>query len=65
MPLKFLLRRDMTTTELISEWTRYCKGDMRLNVLQSIERNDGPKVLQGVLKGLGLESALDVVQKCK
>ena len=56
----------MTPTEQISEWERYYHScHRRMNALAACLENDGSKVLEGLLKKLGLASASDVVKACK
>lgn len=56
----------MTTSEKVSEWIRHYEGCFRkMNALAAVLENDGEKMLQEVLKRLGLASASDVVKACK
>ena len=56
----------MTDTELISEWAKYYAVCYRkMNALAACLENNGERVTQGLLKKLGLGSALDVVKACK
>ena len=54
----------MNDTEKAQDWIRYFKVVPKLSTLRAVERNDGRETLQRVLKGLGLASPLDVIEKC-
>lgn len=54
----------MTESEKADDWVRYFKAIQysRMGTLQAVLRNDGERVLDLVLKRLGLVSASDVVK---
>lgn len=54
----------MTESEKASDWIRYFKAVPKLSTLRAVKRNDGPEVLNKVIRGLGLASPLDVIEKC-
>lgn len=55
----------MNNSERISEWVRHYEAAyLKFNALRAIYERDGEAVLSGVLKKLGLASALDVVKAC-
>ena len=56
----------MTDTEKIGEWIRHYEiCHRKMNALAACLENDGERITNGVLKRLGLGSALDVVKACK
>ena len=56
----------MNETERVEEWTDHFKScRLKMNALSAVLQNDGERMLQQVMKRLGLGSALDVVKACK
>lgn len=56
----------MTDAEKITEWARHYEiCHRKMNALAACLENDGERVANGLLKKLGLGSALDVVKACK
>lgn len=55
----------MNDTQKVEEWVRhYNAAVLKFNALRAVLENDGQKMLERVLKKLGLESASDVVTRC-
>lgn len=54
----------MSEADKVSDWIRYFKVVPKLSTLRAVKRNDGAEVLNKVIRGLGLGSALDVIEKC-
>lgn len=55
----------MTEQEKVQEWVRYCKAaKLKMQGLKSVQMSE-PKLLGKVLEGLGLVSALDVIEFAK
>lgn len=52
-------------SEIAQDWIRYFKVVPRMSTLRAVERNDGRKVLERVMRDLGLGSPLEVVEACK
>jgi hypothetical protein len=55
----------MTPAERRQEWIRYLQWSQPMNGLLAILENDGEKMLNDVLRELGLASALDLVKWAK
>ena len=55
----------MTEQDKAQDWIRYFKVVPRMSTLRAVEKNDGRKTLENVLKGLGLGSHLEVIEACK
>jgi hypothetical protein len=55
----------MSETEKIAEWVRYYNASLlKFGSLRAIYKNDGPVMLENVLKALKLKTAADVVKGC-
>lgn len=55
----------MTESEKAHDWIRYFRTVPKMSSLRAVKRNDGPKVLERVIKELGLASPLDLIEACK
>ncbi len=55
----------MTDSEKISEWERFVlasQPDYRYRAIQAVYKNDGQRILEGVLKKLNIRSVVDLVK---